>query len=67
MLAALSNAVLHGNHEDPRKQLHIMCRWDQARKCPSLSGMKHKTLTRPPLCIPPSWRVRNPTISQEFS
>jgi len=24
--AALSNAVLHGNHEDPGKQVHISCR-----------------------------------------
>ena len=24
--AALSNAVLHGNREDPRKQVHISCR-----------------------------------------
>jgi serine/threonine-protein kinase RsbW len=23
---ALNNAVIHGNHEDPRKQVHVSCR-----------------------------------------
>jgi serine/threonine-protein kinase RsbW len=25
---ALTNAVVHGNHEDPRKQVHVSCRCD---------------------------------------
>jgi serine/threonine-protein kinase RsbW len=29
MREALANAIVHGNHEDPGKQVHVMCRcWD---------------------------------------
>jgi hypothetical protein len=65
--AALNNACFTATARTPGNKFTSAAGVDQVRKYPSSSRMKDKALTRLPFCTRPSWRVRNPTISEEFS
>jgi hypothetical protein len=62
---ALTNAVVHGNHEDPHKLVHVACAV-QMGGCPSQSGTRARGSTPAQYPIRPKQRICCPLTGAEF-
>jgi anti-sigma regulatory factor (Ser/Thr protein kinase) len=62
---ALENAVIHGNHENPRKHVYVSCRCEAGEEVRLSSGTKDKDLTAVRYRTLPPQGLLNPVTAVE--